>query len=334
MHDSTPALFGLIIAELNIDLQKKAWELYVTMKFNSKEGGTSKLFAWKLVICIYKQDKRANLNEGKIAYFPGITQKRGIKPVSHDVCDYMPGIGIRCEIGGHEILVGSGKLMNKFSVAPDEVKRQLEKMKKFGLTIVFIAKDNELAGILGFANHQRPGVDRVLQFFENDGVNEIAMVTGDSKYTALDLSERLNIKKCYYSVMPEEKANIIRELRKDGSKILMVGDGINDALALAEADIGIAMGTGGSEVAIEAADIALVGDDINGLIYIRSLSHATIRIVHQNFWIATGSNLVGVILGAMGILSPVMAGLIHITHTAGILANSGRLLFYEEPPVS
>jgi len=258
-------------------------------------------------------------------------QARGIKPVSHDVCDYMPGIGIRCEIDGHEILVGSGKLMDKFSISPREVKRHLEKMKTLGLTIVFIAKDSALIGILGFANQQRPGVESVLQFFQNDGIKEVAMVTGDSKYTALDLAEKLNIKKCYYSVMPEEKANIVRELRKDGSKILMVGDGINDALALAEADIGIAMGAGGSEVAIEAADIALVGDDINGLVYIRSLSHATIKVVHQNFWIATGSNVVGVVLGAMGILSPVMAGLIHITHTVGILANSGRLLFYEEP---
>ncbi len=260
-------------------------------------------------------------------------QKRGIKPVSHDVCDYMPGIGIRCEIGGHEILVGSGKLMNKFSVAPVEVKNQLEKIKKLGLTMVFIAKDSELEGIIGFANHQRPGVDCVLQYLTNDGVNEITMVTGDSKYTALDLAEKLNIAKCYYSVMPEEKADIIRGLRNNGSKVLMVGDGINDALALAEADIGIAMGTGGSEVAIEAADIALVGDDIKGVVYVRSLSHATIRVVHQNFWIATGSNIAGVILGALGILSPVMAGLIHITHTVGILANSGRLLFYEEPPL-
>ena len=260
-------------------------------------------------------------------------KKRGIKPVSHDVCDYIPGIGIRCEISVHEILVGSGKLMNKFSVAPVEVKKQLEKMKKLGLTMVFIAKDSELEGIIGFANHQRPGVDSVLQYLTNDGVNEITMVTGDSKYTALDLAERLNIAKCYYSVMPEEKADIIRELRNNGSKVLMVGDGINDALALAEADIGIAMGTGGSEVAIEAADIALVGDDIKGVVYVRSLSHATIRVVHQNFWIATGSNIAGVILGALGILSPVMAGLIHITHTVGILANSGRLLFYEEPPL-
>ncbi|MCD6273368.1 MAG: cation-translocating P-type ATPase [Deltaproteobacteria bacterium] len=256
-------------------------------------------------------------------------QKRGIKPVRHDLCDYIPGIGVRCEIKGDEILVGSGKLMNKFFVAPVEVKNQLEKIKTLGLTIIFIAKNRELAGVIGFANQMRSEAESVILSLKNDGVNEIVMVTGDSKYTALDLAKRLNISKCYYSVMPEKKADIIRELKNNGNKVLMVGDGINDALALAEADIGFAMGAGGSEVAIEAADIALVKDDISGVIYVRSLSHATIRTVHQNFWIATGSNIVGVVLGVLGVLSPVMAGLIHITHTAGIMANSSRLLFYD-----
>ena len=258
-------------------------------------------------------------------------QKRGIESVKHDVCDYMPGIGIRCEIHGDEILVGSGKLMDKFSVAPAEVKKQLEKIKKQGLTMVFIAKNSDLKGVIGFANHQRPGVDKVLQFLKDDGINEIVMVTGDSKYTAVDMAKKLNISKCYYSVMPEEKADIIHELKNNGNKILMVGDGINDALALAEADVGIAMGTGGSEVAIEAADIALVGDDIKGVVYVRSLSHATIKIVHQNFWIATSSNIAGVILASLGLLSPVLAGFIHISHTIGIMANSSRLLFYKPP---
>ena len=208
---------------------------------------------------------------------------------------------------------------------------ELEKIKKYGLTIVFIAKNSELTGVIGLANHQRPETGSVVSFLKNDGVDEIVMVTGDSKYTALDLAKKLNISKCYYSVMPEEKANIIRELKNNRNKVLMVGDGINDALALAEADIGIAMGAGGSEIAIEAADIALVKDDIRGIIYVRSLSHATIKVVHQNFWIATGSNIIGVILAALGMLSPVMAGLVHITHTVGIMANSSRLLFYDQP---
>jgi len=104
---------------------------------------------------------------------------------------------------------------------------------------------------------------------------------------------------------------------------------VNDALALARADVGVAMGAGGSEVAIEAADIALVTDDLGGLVYVQSLSQATLRVVRQNFWIATGSNLAGVALGAAGLLSPVMAGLLHIVHSLGVLANSSRLLRYE-----
>jgi cation-transporting P-type ATPase C len=102
-------------------------------------------------------------------------------------------------------------------------------------------------------------------------------------------------------------------------------------LALAEADVGIAMGAGGSEVAIEAADIALVKDELSGVVYVRSLSRATVEVVRQNFWIATGTNLAGVALGAAGLLSPVLAGLFHVVHTAGILANSSRLLAYEPP---
>ena len=93
----------------------------------------------------------------------------------------------------------------------------------------------------------------------------------------------------------------------------------------------MAMGAGGSEVAIEAADIALVRDDLSGVVYVRSLSRQTMKVVHQNFWIATGTNVFGVTLGALGLLSPVMAGLVHIAHTLGILLNSSRLLFHDPP---
>ena len=126
--------------------------------------------------------------------------------------------------------------------------------------------------------------------------------------------------------MPEHKADIVRRLRAEGCRVLMVGDGINDALALAEADVGVAMGVGSSEAALEAADIALVGDDLSGLTTVRDLSRRTLGVVRQNFWIATGSNLGGAALGAAGLLSPVAAGLLHIVHTGGVLANSSRLL--------
>lgn len=259
--------------------------------------------------------------------------EREIQPIAHDVCEYILGKGVRAEIHGSEVLVGGIKLMGQYEIDLRAVDGVVSEFQRQGLTIIFIVEEQLLLGVMGFANPDRPDVDQVIDFLAHDGVRETVLITGDEQCSAAHLASRLNIGRCYDSIMPEEKAGIVRELKADGHTVLMVGDGINDALALAEADIGIAMGAGGSEVAIEAADIALVKDDLHGLIYVRSLSHATISVVHQNFWIATGTNVLGVILGAMGILSPVAAGLIHIVHTLGILANSGRLLIYEPPPL-
>jgi cation-transporting P-type ATPase C len=260
-------------------------------------------------------------------------QRRGISPIHHNVCEYFLGKGVRSEIHGDEILVGSHKLMEQFAVHPKQVKAYLDRVKQQGLTLIFIAKNRELLGVAGFSNQDRRGVADVIRHIRDDGFKKTAMITGDSKYSALEMANRLRFDECRYSLLPEQKADIIKDLRRNSDKVLMVGDGINDALALAEADVGVAMGAGGSEVAIEAADIALVKDDLAGIIYVRELSRKTMTVVHENFWIATGSNVVGVVLGALGWLSPVMAGLVHITHTLGILANSSRMLFFDGPPV-
>jgi manganese/zinc-transporting P-type ATPase C len=257
--------------------------------------------------------------------------RRGIPPVQHDVCEYYLGKGVYSVIHGDEILVGSDKLMNQFGVDDKRIKSHLKKHKDLGLTQIFIARNGVLLGIFGFANQERPDLDLLVDRLKEGGIQKTAMITGDAKYTALEMAKRLNFDECRYSVLPEEKADIIRSLRGNGDRILMVGDGINDALALAEADIGVAMGAGGSEVAIEAADIALVKDDLAGVVYVRELSAKALSVVNQNFWIATGSNIAGVVLGAAGLLSPAAAGLVHITHTLGILANSSRLLFFDLP---
>ena len=258
-------------------------------------------------------------------------KRRGIPAIGHDVCEYILGKGVRSVIKGDEVLVGSHKLLHHYGIEHPAVDKFLEENKQKGLTQVFIARNAELLGVIGFTNRERPDLEPLVARLREGGIRKTVMITGDSKYTALEMSRRLNFDDCRYSVLPEEKAEIVAGLRAEGGRVLMVGDGINDALALAEADIGVAMGAGGSEVAIEAADIALVQDDLAGVIYVRDLSRQTMAVVHQNFWIATGSNIAGVVLGALGWLSPVMAGLVHITHTLGILANSGRLLLYDPP---
>ena len=256
-------------------------------------------------------------------------EKRGVKPIQHEVCEYYLGLGVRAEIHGEEILVGSRKLMQRHAIWTQDEMDQFEESEKRGLTLIFLARNRELIGALGFANRDREDVAGAVSRLKNDGFKKMVMITGDAKYSALEMACRLDFDECLYSVQPEEKAEVISRLKSEGAKVLMVGDGINDALALAEADIGVAMGAGGSEAAIEAADIALVQDDLSDVYYVRALSRKTLTIIRQNFWIATGTNIAGAAFGVLGLLSPVSAGLLHIGHTLGVLANSSRLLFHE-----
>jgi len=189
-------------------------------------------------------------------------------------------------------------------------------------------------GLLGFAAEPRPEAPDCIARLRGMGVRRIELITGDEDASARQLADRLGLEACHASVMPEDKALIIERAVGRNGRVLMVGDGINDALALTKADVGVSFGAGGSEVAVEAADIALVRDDLGTLVSVYALSQKTLRVAHENFWIATGSNLVGVILGALGMLSPVTAGFVHIGHSLGVLANSSRLLRLPEatPP--
>ncbi|MGX7948672.1 heavy metal translocating P-type ATPase [Oleidesulfovibrio alaskensis] len=261
-------------------------------------------------------------------------ERRGLQPEPHAVCEYFLGKGMRAEIGGDEVLVGNRKLLEQFGVATGKVSRRASVLRKKGLTVLYVVRGGEILGLLGFDNQLRPESRAVVQRLKACGVRRVVLVTGDEENTAAELASRLDIEEVHASVMPEEKALIVEKLQAQGASVLMVGDGINDALALTGADVGIAMGAMGSEVAIEAADIALVTDDLQGITYVYSLSTATMRVIRQNFWIATGSNLLGAALGAAGILSPVMAGVLHIVHTLGVLGNSSRLLRHEPPALA
>nr|WP_203529361.1 cation-translocating P-type ATPase [Pseudodesulfovibrio sp. JC047] len=261
-------------------------------------------------------------------------EERSIVPKEHTVCEYVLGMGMRAEVSNREILVGNRKLLEKHEV-PDIKKAETTAapLRQQGRTVLFVVDDKKILGLLAFDTMIRPESGEVVKRLRRGGADAIVLITGDEPNTANELSRRLDITEVHASVMPEEKATIVETMQKQGAAVLMVGDGVNDALAITHADVGVAMGAGGSEVAIEAADIALVNDDLGGLVYVQSLSQQTLKVVHQNFWIATGSNLIGVVFGAMGMLTPIMAGMIHITHSLGILANSARLLRYEPLPL-
>jgi cation-transporting P-type ATPase C len=158
------------------------------------------------------------------------------------------------------------------------------------------------------------------------------LVTGDNEDVAKTLMDVFPFDDCRANLLPEEKAAWVDKLKREkNNTVVMVGDGVNDALALAHADIGIAMGAAGAEVAMEAADIALADSNLEGLMKVRNLSHQTMRVIDQNHYLAVSTDLIGAALAMAGILSPVMAGMIHILHTGGILFNSGRLLSWQPP---
>jgi cation-transporting P-type ATPase C len=201
-----------------------------------------------------------------------------------------------------------------------------------GHTVVYVARNGKAQGLIGVANPLRPPVSEVMDWLRRDGVQSLCLVSGDTEPVARRISLKLGLDDCRAPLRPEEKSGYVEELKGRGHRVVMVGDGVNDALALARADIGIAMGAGGSEVAMEAADIALVDNDLTRLIRLRQLSRQTMRVVEQNHWLAVSTNLLGILLAAAGGLSPLAAGLFHVVHTLGIMLNSRRLLGWTPPP--
>jgi cation-transporting P-type ATPase C len=251
---------------------------------------------------------------------------RDIDPISHVVCDFTLGKGVRAVIGDDVIRLGNRAYLDESGIETVQRAKDVSPLMDRGLTVIFLAKNLEILAAIAFANEPRPDAGEMILNLKRSGVSTIALVTGDAEQTAVDLCRQLGIASCHHSILPEQKGEIVSQLQQGGHKVIMVGDGINDALALAEADIGIAMSAAGADVAIEAADIALVRDDLADILYVRELSRRTLLVARQNFWIATSTNIGGALAGALGLLSPVAAGLLHIVHTLGVLANSSRLL--------
>lgn len=258
-------------------------------------------------------------------------ETRGLSPAPHAVCDFKAGKGVECMTADNSvILVGNQKFMEESGIDIKWFSKRAGSERSLGNTVVYVAKNGKPQGLLAVANPVRPEALRVLNCLRRDGVKSLHLITGDTKEVADTMMNVFPFDDCKAELMPEDKATYVEELQKT-TPVVMVGDGVNDALALAKADIGVAMGAAGAEVAMEAADIALADSNLEGLVKVRNLSHQTMRVIDQNHYFAVSTDLIGAALGMMGLLSPVMAGMIHILHTGGILINSSRLLSWEAP---
>lgn len=233
------------------------------------------------------------------------------------------GHGISAIIEEHEVLVGTRKLMRENHILYEHKEHEVEVLEAEGKTVMFIALDGELAGIVAVADTVKENAKAAIRQLKDDGI-EVIMLTGDNERTAKAIAQQVGINEVSAEVLPEDKAQKVKELKDQGKKVAMVGDGINDAPALALADVGIAIGTG-TDVAIEAADLTILGGDLMLIPKAFRLSYATMRNIRQNFFWALGYNAAGIPIAAAGLLAPWVAGAAMAFSSVSVVSNSLRL---------
>lgn len=243
----------------------------------------------------------------------------------HNVGNFeaVAGGGIRALVDGRHVLVGTRKLMRDNGIEIKAYEEQVEQLELAGKTAMFIAVDDQYEGIVAVADTIKDTAIETMKLLQEKNI-DVIMLTGDNERTAQVIAKEVGISEVIAEVLPEDKADKVEALQASGKKVAMVGDGINDAPALAMADIGIAMGTG-AEVAIEAADITILGEDLRLVARAIRLSDATIRNVKQNLFWAFGYNTIGIPIAALGLLAPWIAGAAMALSSVSVVLNSLRL---------
>jgi Cd2+/Zn2+-exporting ATPase/Cu+-exporting ATPase len=233
----------------------------------------------------------------------------------------VPGLGVRAQINGTTIEVGSRRMIS----AGSSFSSVLNDLEAQGKTLLLVSQDGTLAGVLAAADTLRPEVPAALDAVRALGIRHIELLTGDNEPIAAALAEKLGVR-YRANLLPEDKIATAREYQTRGYTVVMVGDGVNDAPALAQADVGIAMGAAGTDVAIEAGHMALMRDDWRVVPEVFRIARRTMRVVKLNIAFTALYNLGGLTLAALGFLPPILAAAAQSLPDLGILANSSRLL--------
>ena len=256
------------------------------------------------------------------AIVQGVKDK-GISMVEVSEFEAIPGYGIRAIVNENEILVGTRKLMNQYNIAVSHAVVRMEELEKMGKTAMLASINGEFAGIVAVADTMKETSKNAISRLKNMGL-EVIMITGDNRQTAGAIAAQAGIDQVIAEVLPEGKADEIKKLQEQGKKVAMVGDGINDAPALAIADIGMAIGTG-TDVAMEAADITLIRGDLNSIADAIFMSKKTISNIKQNLFWALAYNTIGIPIAALGFLAPWLAGAAMAFSSVSVVLNALRL---------
>jgi Cu+-exporting ATPase len=257
-------------------------------------------------------------------------EERGVALADASGFQSTTGRGVVAMVDGRRVAVGNARLMDDVGASIASQGDAAEGQRRQGQTVMFVAVDGKLAGLLGVADPIKESTAEALRLLREEGI-EIVMLTGDSRATAEAVASQLGIERVEAEVLPEQKVEVVRRLKSEGRMVAMAGDGVNDAPALAEAAVGIAMGTG-TDVAMESAGVTLVKGDLRGIVRARRLSERTMANIRQNLFFAFVYNALGVPIAAgvlyplFGwLLSPILAAAAMSLSSVSVIANALRL---------
>ncbi|RBY92497.1 ATPase P [Blastococcus sp. TF02-8] len=265
-------------------------------------------------------------------------RERGLDLVRPTAFDSVTGKGVRATVDGQEVLIGNGRLLRDAGMGTGELQEHAHRLADDGKTPMFVAVAGRPAGLIAVADTIKPDSVAAIQALQDLGL-EVAMITGDNERTAHAVARQVGIDRVLAEVLPEQKAAEVRSLQDEGKLVAMVGDGINDSPALAQADVGIAIGTG-TDVAIEAADVTLMSGELRGLVTAMALSKATMRNIRQNLFLAFGYNTAAIPIAAGllypvtgALLSPMIAAAAMALSSISVVVNAARLNRFTPPRV-
>jgi len=240
----------------------------------------------------------------------------------------VPGRGIQAHFNGTDVLVGNKEFIKERNITiGKQEEKKINNCESSGKTILLVALDNELAGILAVTDALKDKVPKSIQQLRQLGIKQISIFTGDNPQAAASISQNIQADNYIAQMLPDAKLDGVKKLQEEGKKVAIVGDGVNDAPALAMADVGIAMGATGTDAAIEAAQICLMKDDIGKIPELFRLSKKTKRVIYQNIiFFAIIFNAAAIIVSSLGELSPISGALVHNMGSVSVVLNSARLI--------
>ena len=260
----------------------------------------------------------------------GYANEKGIQPKNGELFKSIVGKGVQATIQEDIYYAGNLKLFEEMNVSLEDVKNHVQEIQSKGKTVVIIGTQNQIIGIIAVSDTIRETSASALKALKQSGVNQTVMLTGDNEGTAKMIASEANVNRYFAELLPEDKVDAIKKLQNEGHKVAMVGDGINDAPALATADLGIAMGGAGTDTAMETADIVLMADNLDKLPHTMKLSRKALTIIKQNIWFSIIIKVIALVLIFPGWLTLWMAVLSDTGAALIVILNALRLLKFKE----